>query len=349
MPHSTRSWGVLLTGLALAACGFESRDADDGGTDADADGDTDGDTDGETDTGPTPPGCDRIDVLLVLDSRGNTAELRFLVAESARHLLVDLAGHLESAGHPVDLRFGITTAAVARSYTWVDPPVSQNEPEAHDDTGPDGALIGFGSCNLTSEPWVQVNGDEPYLSANQVHCIVTGIQTSPAFLAMHLAAIHQALGTDPEAYPGVPAQSAPGQPNEGFYRDEPGTLLAVIAVAATDDCSVAQGASVVGDPLAPASCVETGSTGLYPPAAVAEFLESITDDGERLAFAALAPDPDAEGWYTCAPARRLGELTDLLGPAASFDDLCDGGLNVEEPFESMAEHIIERCDAMAGP
>jgi hypothetical protein len=339
MPHTKCSWVLLLSALSLAACGFESRGADDGWTDADPDDDTGGDTD----TGPTPPGCDRIDLLIVVDSRGNTEELRELVSGAARDLSMALYEHLAGAVAPVDLRVGVTTTSIARSYSC--------EGSGHSDTGPDGTLLGTGSCDFDEHPWVQFRGDDPYQSAMQVKCVVHFLETSPAFLAMPLAAIHQALGTDPDAIPGLPARSAPGQPNEGFYRDEPGTLLAVVAVVGTDDCSVAEGGTVVGDPLAPASCSDQGSLGLYPPVAVAEFLGSVSDGGERLAFAALAPDPDpAADSVFCAPARRLGELADLLGPAAAFDDLCAGGiLNVEEPFEAMAEWFVQRCDDLGSP
>jgi hypothetical protein len=77
---------------------------------------------------------------------------------------------------------------------------------------------------------------------------------------------------------------------------------------------------------------------------VRDFLESATDGGERLAFAALAPDPSSLG---CAPARRLMDLTLLLGEAGSFHDICEAGLAVDDSFEAMAQRIIERCDAMA--
>jgi hypothetical protein len=338
---------VLLGFAGLGSAGCEASDdrgegADgdtDGDTDGDADGDADGDTDGDTDTNNPGGGCTKVDLLFVVDDSGSMAEEQINLGNNFPEFIGVLEEYLTPNNTQVEYRVGVTTTGVTRNFTQT--VFGMTLPM--NSSGPDGALQGQ-SCGLGEDPWLDGPGGEA--NAEMFSCMATQ-GTSGSGTEMPFAAMHQALLENPDNPLGVPAQSAPGGPNEGFYRKGEGSLLVIVIITDEDDCSIQNGGTMVLSMSGGADCNEETSTGLYKASKMVEFLDELTGGGDgRYVVVGIAGMPPGgcsdSGLGSAIGAKRVKELVELVGGWGVFGDICSGDLSTSL---SQAMDVIQlACD-----
>jgi hypothetical protein len=325
---------ILLALALLPACHRSSSPGDDDDsdtgtdsdtdTDTDVDADTDADTDSVTDT--VPDGCDKIDLLFVVDDSGSIGEEQADLSDDFPEFVELLEEYLTPDLTQVEYRIGVTTTGVSRSFFLQIP---MYPPQPVTSTGPDGELQTGGSlpnCGLGDDPWVDGPGGED--NGELASCLADQ-GTIGSSTEMPFAAFHQALLEDQGNPLGVPAQSAEGMPNEGFYRKGQSSLLVVVIVTDEDDCSIQEGGTMALSYTDASDCDEATSFGLYEPESMKLFLDELTGGPERYVVVGIAG-----GAGGCAEsslggaidAVRLRELVELCSPYGVFGDICSGEL-----------------------
>jgi len=294
-----------------------------GDADADADTDADADSDADTDTGAPAGGCTKVDILFVIDDSGSMQQEQENLVQNFPAFIGVLEDYLTPAATPLEYRVGVITTSVNRNYTQS--VFGMNMPSSS--SGPDGALQGQ-DCGLGDHPWLDGPGGEE--NAALFSCMAT-VGTTGSGTEMPFAAMHQALLENPDNPLGVPAQSAPGGPNEGFYRKGDDSLLVVVIITDEDDCSIQNGGVMTISMAGGADCNEETSIGLYKAATMIQFLDDLTGGGDgRYVVVGIAGMPpngcSATNLGSAIGAVRVKELIDLAGEWGVFGDICDGDL-----------------------
>ena len=343
--------GLAALALIAAGCAADDRDGDgsgaDGDTDTDTDTDTDadgdGDADGDADTDPSFGGCTKIDLLFVVDDSGSMQEEQTNLGNNFPEFIGVLEEYLTPANTQVEYRVGVTTTGVTRSFTQNIPMFPNPVPMSS--SGPDGELQGIDTCDLGEYPWL--DGPGGAANASTFSCMANQ-GTTGSGTEMPFAAMHQALLEDPDNAADVPAQSAAGNPNEGFYRKDEASLLVVVFITDEDDCSIVEGGTMNVSFQGGSDCDEETSTGLYQPETMIEFLDELTGGGEgRYVLVGIAGDPetngcDASNLGSAAGAKRLKELIDMVGGWGVFGDICSGDLS--DSLQQALDVIELACD-----
>jgi len=358
MEVEMRNWLLLLLATGLLAAGVggceaeqtqSSADADadndtDADTDTDADSDADADTDADSDGDTDNPGggCDMIDLLFVVDDSGSMAEEQTNLGNNFPEFIGVLEEYLTPNNTQVEYRVGVTTTGVTRTFTQQIP---MFPPLPMSSSGPDGELQTSGTsidCGLGDDPWIDGPGGE--VNAEMFSCIA-GQGTNGSGTEMPFAAMHQALLEDPDNPIDVPAQSAEGMPNEGFYRKDDNSLLVVVIITDEDDCSILNGGTMNLSFSDAADCNEETSIGLYAPETIKAFLDELTGGAERYVVVGIA---GGEGGCSetslgsAIDAKRVRELVELCEPYGVFGDICSGDLSTS--LDEALDTIELACD-----
>jgi hypothetical protein len=324
-------WMLALAALLVACEGAEDHDGSGSGdADADADSDGDSDSDGDADSdsdsdGDADPsgGCQAIDLLFVVDDSGSMAEEQSNLGNNFPEFIGLLEDYMTPADTQVEYRVGVTTTGVTRHFTQI--VMEMNIPM--NSSGPDGALQGQQACSLGENPWIDGPGGST--AATQFSCMAE-VGTTGSGSEMPFAAFHQALLEDPDNPLGVPAQSAPGETNEGFYRKNQDSLLVIVLITDEDDCSIQNDGVMQVSLQGGADCNEETSTGLYKPEAMVQFLDELTGGGDgRYVVVGIAGGEggcNETNLGSAIEAKRIKELIDMVGNWGVFGDICAGDL-----------------------
>ncbi|MCP4675016.1 MAG: hypothetical protein GY854_05825 [Deltaproteobacteria bacterium] len=341
---------VLLTVVALGCSAGDNddrwnetngdSDADGGGdTDADSDGDTDADSDGDADSDADGDGlgCSGMDILFVIDDSGSMMEEQTNLANNFPKFIEVLDQYQTSSGSGINYRIGVTTTGVTRSFKQKI--IGMAMPMTS--VGPDGKLLGQNTnpapnCGLT-EPWLE----GPGTNVAQTFSCMAKVGTSGSGTEMPFAAMEGALGeTDP-------FKSAPGGPNEGFYRKNADSLLVVVMITDEDDCSIDKGGTMILSLAGGADCNENTSTGLYSAEEMKDFLDVLTGGTGRYVVVGIAgPNACSSPFGDALNAKRVQKLVSLCADYGFFGNICAGDLWVS--LQDALEVMKTACDDM-GP
>lgn len=260
--------------------------------------------DAATSSGDAPPPltCDRIDVLLVVDTAASMDDERALLNPR----LPELTGALERAtdhrGRPLDYHLGVAMGGVGKSWFEASPA----GPVARSRVGPPGILWDGSTCEMPRR-WLE-RGD-PDLSF-PLTCTVGRIDWLGELLRMPLDSARLALT----------ARTLPGDWNEGFVRAD--AYLAMVLVTDADDCSRPDQGFTLGQ----------GQTPCDAAAPVADYLarfDRLKGGRERWAAAVVAGGATQAcraGPSAAGPAPRLHDFAAQGGERFVARSLCDGDL-----------------------
>lgn len=287
------------------------------GSDSDTQSDSLPDQDFDTDDIVLPSeGCQRIDILFVIDDSGSMSEEQNNLVYSFPKFVEVLDEFEPEPGAHVPYRIGVTTTSVNRSFTVRDnipgfPPLTNPVTTK----GPDGAFVHGESCGLP-EPWMSGPGDEV---SDQFSCVGGKVGVTGVGYEMPLAAMKLALGS----------QLAPGGANEGFYSREDNSLLAVVMITDEDDCSVESGGVLVRDASGNSDCSSDKSKGIYDLDEAKGFLDDLTGgEGRYVAVAIAGPGPKScsSSFGDAVFAERIKKFIDLVGAYGVFGNICSGDM-----------------------
>ncbi len=310
---------VLATcAIAIGSC-ESADDVDHGDSDSDSDGDTDSDSDSDTDSDSDSDsdgddfGCDKMDILFVIDDSGSMQEEQTNLANNFPMFIQVLDEYSATRSADFQYRVGVTTTAVTRNFDWlllgwgVQPMTT---------TGPDGELQGQSDCSLGAYPWA----DGPGVADSTFSCMAMR-GTSGSGMEMPFAAMWEALSEN--------HMSGPGMPNEGFYRKDENSLLVVVFITDEDDCSVQNGGYIHS--TLTVACDESQSTGLFLVPETKDFLDTLAGGEGRYVVVGIGGQ-DVGGCSSsfgdATEAIRLKALIALVGAYGLFGDICQGDLAV---------------------
>jgi hypothetical protein len=299
---------LVIAAAAAAACGPSSSgnggDDDDSGDDDGGDGNADVDAwvpppdDGDGGTGDD--GCEKIDILFVVDNSGSMGEEQTNLATNFPQFLT----LIEASG--LDWRVAITTTGMDYTYNQETfpglPPIPISQ-----DGGDNGAMLQPSGCNMTRR-WIAKND----ANAAQSFACAANVGTGGPSDEMPLAAMRAAF--DERVTDGT---------NAGFRRED--ALLAVVFLTDENDCSYEQPITL---PFAQSFCESMTE----PAANYVAFLDTFTGDRGRWAAAAIAgPGPGActSTFGSADFAERLQQFVTGAGPAtAVMSSICAGDLTI---------------------
>jgi hypothetical protein len=294
--------------LSLVACGPSSNDGDD---DDDSPGKKDGGSgfidarniEFPPDGGGDLKGCDKIDILFVVDNSGSMGDKQMNLATNFPMFASLIENYVTASGKQLDYHIGITTT----DKEWTETIFGFPNVIA----GNDGKLVTGASCNFPAGRRYLQRGD----NVGTVLPCVANVGTSGNANEMPLEGARLAL-----------TKRIQDGTNAGFLRPE--ALLAVVFLTDEEDCSTTQDqfTSVV-------SCDGPFAIMKTP---VAEYLAAIdaAKGGQRALWAAAAiagPTPsgcdDSMGNGGSAdPATRLSEFISSAGSNGVFAPICEADL-----------------------
>ncbi len=295
-------------------------DADsDGDADTDADADSDGDADADTDSGTggsSGLGCEAMDILFIIDdSASMTPEQDELIAAFPEFMAV-LEDYNTASGRDLDYHVGVTTVGCTRTYS------------GGSQIGPDGELYGQDVCGL-GDPWINGPGDD---MVDQFNCTAL-VGTGGEGHEMPFAAMEGALGE----------KSAPGGPNDGFYRKDQQSLLVVVMISDEDDCSVDNGGNIRLD--LNSNCAPALSTGIYTIPRVKQLLDDFTGGEGRYVVVGIAGGASCNPLFgDAANAKRIRLLANECGEYGVFTDICKS--KMWNGLQEALDVIQLTCDEM---
>jgi len=350
------TWGfaplLLASGCSATTDRADDDGDDDGGAGSDtqdggADSDTGGGTDTDTGTGDDGAGCDHIDLLFVIDNSESMTEEQESLAESFPEFIGVLDDYLNPAGEPITYRIGVTSTAVARTYTEKNGMMSLQAKTADLGSVENGLLLGQADCGLGANPWLE--GPGPTV-ANDFSCMATlGIDGST--VEMPFAALELALG----------AKMAAGQPNEGFYVNDGSSLLVVVIITDEDDCSTTFTGSLTD--LPDDSCashpqnVQDTVYHLEPLQNYRDYLDGLFGGPERYVLVGIAGanscdssaascSDDDDAYAGAKEAKRLKKFfAENADPVNSvFADLCT--VDLPDALQEVLDKMTVACDEL---
>ena len=280
----------------LAACGPTATNPGDDDDGADAAREIDAGFD--DDAGGGDDGCEKIDLLFVIDNSGS-------MAQEQANLAANFPGFIdviEASG--LDYRVAITTTGVDYTYNQSTFPGGPTLPISIDG-GDNGAMLQPGGCNLPRR-WIERGDPAP---ATMFAC-AANVGTSGPSDEMPLAAMRAAF--DDRVADGT---------NAGFRR--PDALLAVVMLTDENDCSYEQSVTLG---FAESLC----DAQQEPVANYTAFLDSFAGERGRWAAAVIAgPGPGAcsSTFGDADYAARLDEFVQSAGPSnGALSSICVGDL-----------------------
>ena len=295
---------IPLLAAAVAACG-PSPQGDDTGGGGDDGGGGGGDVDayvpptGDGDGGGgEATGCEKIDILFVVDNSGSMGQEQMNLATNfpAFMNVIDQSG--------LDYRVAITTTGVNYTYQQATIPGGPVLP-ASVTGGDNGAMLQKSDCGMTRR-WVE-KGDS---NAAMAFACAANVGTNGPADEMPLAAMRRAFE----------ARMADGT-NGGFRRQD--ALLAVVFLTDENDCSYEQSVTL---PFAQFLC----SSMMEPASNYVAFLDQYTGARGRWATAVIAgypgPGECSSSFGSAVYAERLDQFVQATGQNAVISSICDGDL-----------------------
>ncbi|MBL9013450.1 MAG: hypothetical protein JNL83_04690 [Myxococcales bacterium] len=296
-----RTTSVVFLGLLAAAaiaCG-PAVNGRTGGDDDDGGGpDAGGDPVFPPGDGGDNAGCQKIDLLFVIDNSGSMGqEQTNLIANFPQFINV-----LNQSG--LDYRVAVTTTARDYHYT-MSFPVGGGVP-MNTGAGEDGEMIKPASCNMTKR-WIDKNDPNPA----QTFSCVANVGTGGNADEMPLGAMRDAF-----------EDRMADMTNAGFRRAD--ALLGIVMLTDEEDCSYE----------APVTLGFTESlcdAQMEPAINYVNFLDSYTGHRSRWAAAAIAgagPGSCSSTFGDAQEATRLKSFVQAAGAQARMSSICDGDLSV---------------------
>ncbi len=284
---------------SFVACGPTARGDDDGdGVDGGGGGDASWPTDDGD--GGAADGCEKIDILFVVDNSGSMGQEQTNLATNFPQFLavIDASG--------LDYRVAITTTGMDYAYHQATIPGGPVLPITEDD-GDNGAMLQPGACGMTRR-WIERTD----VNAAAAFACAANVGTSGPSDEMPLAAIRAAFED----------RIADGT-NAGFRR--PDALLAVVVLTDENDCSYEQ-------PVTLGFAESLCDSQMEPPTNYVAFLDAYTGDRGRWAAAMIAgpgPGSCSSEFGNAEYAARLAAFVAAAGPStAIMSSICAGDLTV---------------------
>jgi len=304
----------VLAGCFAVACGPPQ--APNGGDDvADVDAGPDVDADVTPWTDGSTAGCQKLDILFVIDNSGSMGqEQTNLIANFPMFISV-----LDASG--LDYRVAVTTTAREYHYT-MSSPIGGGIP-MDTGSGDNGTMLKPAACNMTKR-WIDKGDPTP---ATTFSC-VANVGTSGNSDEMPLGGMR-------DAFEDRMADST----NAGFRRTD--ALLGVVFLTDEEDCSYEQSVSLG---FTQSLC----SAQMEPAANYVAFLDQYTGHRSRWAAAAIAgmgPGDCSSSFGNANEATRLKAFVQQAGANARMSSICDGDLSVSlaqtlDLFESACGGVI---------
>jgi hypothetical protein len=295
---------VAWLSAGATACGPTSAADDDSGDDGDDGGGTGGPdapwpTD-DGDGGTNADGCEKIDILFVVDNSGSMSQEQANLGTNFPQFLqvIDATG--------LDYRVAITTSGMDYTFQQTTIPGFPAIPISQDG-GDNGTMLQPSSCGMTRR-WIEKND----ANAAAAFACAANVGTSGPGDEMPLAAMRAAFEE----------RIADGT-NGGFRRQD--ALLAIIILTDENDCSYEQSVTLgFGESLCDSQ--------LEPPANYSTFLDAYTGDHGRWAVAAIAgpgPGPCSSNFGGADYAERLVQFASAAGASnALVSSICAGDLTI---------------------
>ena len=243
-------------------------------------------------------GCQKIDVLFVIDNSGSMGQEQMnLITNFPMFINV-----LNQSG--LDYRVAVTTTAREYHYS-MSFPVGGNIP-MNTGAGENGAMINPASCNMTKR-WIEKTDPTPA----QTFSCVANVGTNGNADEMPLGAMRDAF-----------EDRMADMTNAGFHR--PDALLGVVFLTDENDCSYEQ-------PVTLGFSETLCSAQMEPATNYVSFLDAYTGHRSRWAAAAIAGMGPGSCMSTCGnavEATRLKEFVAAAGAQARMSSICDGDLSV---------------------
>lgn len=297
----------------VTACGPSYRNSGDDGDDGvDASTGTDGPS--STGDGAQGVGCQKIDVLFVIDNSGS-------MGQEQTNLIANFPGFinvLDASG--LDYRVAVTTTGRDYDYTMSTP--LGNLPQSVDG-GDNGAMLKPAACNMTTR-WIDKTDADPATTFSCVANVGTGGPSDE----MPLSAMRDAF-----------EERMTDGTNAGFRRSD--ALLGVVFLTDEEDCSYEASVSLGLGQFLCDSMME-------PPANYVQFLDTYTGHRSRWAAAAIAgpgPGSCSSTFGDAEEAKRLKQFIVGTGANGVVSSICDGDLSIGlmqalSVFQSACDDII---------
>lgn len=287
----------VVTGLSLAlvACGpAASGRGDDDDVDA-GDGD---DADPHFPQGDGGAGCQKIDLLFVIDNSGSMGqEQANLIANFPMFITV-----LDQSG--LDYRVAVTTTARDYHYNMM-LPIGGSIP-MNTGAGDDGRMLQPAACNMTKR-WIDKGDANPA----QTFSCVANVGTSGNSDEMPLGAMRDAF-----------EDRMMDNTNAGFRRTD--ALLGVVLLTDEEDCSYEQSVNLGFTESLCDNQMEAATS-------YVAFLDQYTGHRSRWAAAAIAgmgPGACTSTFGGADEATRLKAFVTAAGTQARMSSICDGDLSI---------------------
>lgn len=300
----TRDLLVVSTCVVLAAACGPTSSADDDGDDDDGSGDAgNGNVDAWVppgdDGGGGDSGCEKIDILFVVDNSGSMGEEQTNLAANFPMFL----NLIEQSG--LDYRVAITTSGMDYAYTME---LIPGVPLAMTvDGGDNGTMLQPSGCGMTRR-WIEKTD----ANAATAFACAANVGTSGPSDEMPLSAMRAAF--DERIADGT---------NAGFRRSD--ALLAVVILTDENDCSYEQ-------PVTLGFAESLCDSQTEPAANYVSFLDTFTGDRGRWAAATIAgPGPGActSTFGSADYAERLQQFVGTAGATtAVMSSICAGDLTI---------------------
>lgn len=321
-------YAVLGTALVFGceATKDSENSSTDGDTDTDSDTDIDSDADGDSDSDGDSDGCEKMDILFVIDDSGSMGCEQTYLSQAFPEFIEVIDNY--STENQVDYRIGVTSTGRTAHYTIeipFFPPIPFNE------NGDDGVLTEEGG-----QQWIDGPGNQSGIISWFQGAATLGT-AGPSF-EMPLQCLGLALAKD-----------QPGQANDGFLRDN--ALFVTVIITDEDDCSTTEDDFVIMDD---ACMTPTPDPFLEPLQSYKDFLDETFGGSDRYVVVTVAglDGCGAEAYpTTCeeddvyAGAMGAERLVDFMQNYIGTEET-DNGVFSDICSESMSDALAVALDKM---
>lgn len=292
----TKSWSVCALCALLFACGPDMRDDGLG----DDDGMGSGSGSGSGSSTDEARGCDKMDIVFVVDNSGSMEEEQANLAANFPMFASLLEAYTVNSGQPLDFRVALTTTGRDVDYQIDLGGGLGTFPQS--EKGQNGEF--YNNCN-NSKRWLdRTDSTMPQTLACRANVGISGPSIEMPLLMSKWALAERAADT-----------------NTGFLRDD--ALLAIVVLTDEDDASTTQNNFTMN------------ATGQSPtdwnPADQVQFLDTLKGNRTRWAAGVIAGDGDCSSSFgSAADGVRLKEFVNLANSNGStqavFSSICNGDL-----------------------
>lgn len=235
-------------------------------------------------------GCDKMDILFVVDDSGSMQEEQTNLGQNFPKFIDVLNNYQTGTGNPLDYHVGVTTTSLSEAGSPIPLPIPLPTTMY-----PDGALVNSSSCGMT-RAWVERTDANPAMTFGCAAKVGTdGNSHEQPLDAAQLALTDRV--TDGK--------------NAGFMRQD--ALLAIVILTDEDDQSV--------DPKNQSSTTE------LPVDQFIQQFDTVKGGHGRWATAVIAgPTMCMSAFGSAEEAVRLKDFVQKSGQQAVFSSICEGDL-----------------------